>query len=126
MAPILLASARARKVQDVAARGCDGYGSDTARGASDARRGGCESPAASDARRGGSDSPAASDARRAARASENGDRSSEGRPSSAHSATASPIAGECLKPWPEQAETTSTRLWSGWRSITNRLPIVLV
>ena len=43
-----------------------------------------------------------------------------------HCATASPIAGECLKPCPEHAETTSTASCSGWRSMMKRLPRVLV
>lgn len=34
-------------------------------------------------------------------------------PSFAHAAAASPMAGECLKPWPEQGETISTRSQSG-------------
>ena len=33
---------------------------------------------------------------------------------------ASPIAAECLKPWPEQAETTVTPSTVGWRSTTKR------
>jgi len=42
-----------------------------------------------------------------------------------HCATASPIAGECLNPWPEHADTIRTESCSGWRSMTNRLPRVL-
>lgn len=36
-------------------------------------------------------------------------------------ATASPIAAECLKPCPEQGETTSTRSLSGQRSMMKPL-----
>src|SRR5207244_3324598 len=50
----------------------------------------------------------------------NGARSTGGvRPSSV-SATASPIAVACLKPWPEQAETTVTPSNVGCRSTTKR------
>jgi hypothetical protein len=48
------------------------------------------------------------------------------RPPAIDSATASPIAAECLNPWPEQAETTITLGWLGWRSIMKRLPRALV
>jgi hypothetical protein len=43
-----------------------------------------------------------------------------------HCATDSPIAAECLKPCPEQGDTMNTASCAGWRSITKRLPRVLV
>src|SRR5207237_7611202 len=53
-------------------------------------------------------------------ASANGLRSRRVVPVRASSARASPIAAECLKPWPEQGEATMMRSQSGWRSITKR------
>jgi hypothetical protein len=38
------------------------------------------------------------------------------------SASASPIAAECLNPWPEQGEAKITRSCSGCLSITKRAP----
>jgi predicted ester cyclase len=52
----------------------------------------------------------------------NGARSMRLAPASSRSATASPRAAECLKPWPEQAETTVTRSRPGARSTRNREP----
>ncbi len=61
-----------------------------------------------------------------ARGYRKGPRSTSGDWPAIHCATASPTAAECLKPWPEQAETIITFSWAGWRSITKRLPRVLV
>src|SRR5882672_9167621 len=40
-------------------------------------------------------------------------------PSVASSARASPIAAECLKPWPEQGDAMMIRSDRGWKSMTN-------
>src|SRR5207245_187106 len=50
---------------------------------------------------------------------ENAARSAAVAPPIARSASASPIAGECLKPWPEHGETMITRFESGCVSMTN-------
>ena len=42
------------------------------------------------------------------------------RPSSASVAIASPMAAECLKPWPEQGEATITLSCPGNLSMTKR------
>ena len=50
----------------------------------------------------------------------NGARSSVDRPSRTHSANASPSAAECLKPWPEHAQTTTACSTAGCRSMMKR------
>lgn len=52
--------------------------------------------------------------------SRNGARSMALAPVSTHWAIASPRPGECLNPWPEQAETAATQSWPGSRSTMNR------
>ena len=51
----------------------------------------------------------------------NEDRSMRLSPSVASWARHSPMAAECLNPWPEQGEATITRGVQGSRSITKRL-----
>ena len=48
------------------------------------------------------------------------DRSTVLSPVVTHSATASPSPAECLKPWPEQADTAAMRSWPGRRSTMKR------
>jgi len=50
----------------------------------------------------------------------NGERSTFDGQSRSRSASASPIAAECLNPWPEQGEAKITRSCSGCASITKR------